>query len=186
MTKIQSAQKSTPGADWLVRTPATQRSGQSARVLAELRRRWDPPSQLHDRGLAAVAFEQLGTMFASLDDPDQAIQYLKAARIEYADCENSVGQARCLWSLGHLLARIGQLPGAIEAFEQAGVLVRALGDRSSESLVLTSLGNCLLEQLDQRGAIICFREALKLALDSEKQPHAGVLLLSQAAARLML
>jgi tetratricopeptide (TPR) repeat protein len=69
---------------------------------------------------------------------------LLAAQGLAGEWEDRRGRAMRLNNLGNVYSALGQLPRALECYQEALVLQRALGNRAGEAVHLTNLANACI------------------------------------------
>ena len=90
--------------------------------------------------MEATDYENLGRLFAILDEHDKAQEYLeKALRIRKELC-NRNGEASCYANLGALFLSLGKYPKADKYLEHSLAIMKEIGDKNGEADVYGHFG----------------------------------------------
>lgn len=117
----------------------------------------------------AILHEKLGLTYASLAQPDRALEHAWMALQLRQGLNDTLGIARSHATLGIIQKGIGEYERAVKHFEQARDLEEQLQNQRGHIIALTSLGDVAWLMGEHQYAHDCFQEALDLAQKIDDQ-----------------
>lgn len=118
--------------------------------------------KLGDPRREAIVLNNIGDGWIGEGDPDRGLGYIQQALDRYADLPPDSVYVAALHSRGSALERLGQLPAALDAHEQALTVAQRLGDLRAETPCLDSLGGILVRLGRTAEAKMHLRRAVEL------------------------
>jgi CHAT domain-containing protein/predicted negative regulator of RcsB-dependent stress response len=114
-----------------------------------------------NRGAEAATLQSLGQAVI-LRDAAKALAYREAARALWHELGNTAAEAAALHEIGTTLYNRGDIPAALDAFEQSLALARTTGDRDLQATVLSNTANAYTWRGDPQRALDAIDEAAVL------------------------
>jgi len=152
-------------------------TGQQPRAIQILRQVCSEAEALRIVRLVAEAANNLVHFHSSLGESEEALAYSRKALPLLKQLNNRVGLAKLQWSIGDLLQRQRNLPGAIEAYRSAIQESGEIGMRGDVAALHLVLADVLLDAGQERQAEWEIRAALPI-IDEEKMVPEGIAALS--------
>lgn len=124
--------------------------------------------------LAAGCLHDIGLCYQELNNPNEALLFLRQGLALFRQTGDSFWIATCLSNMGHVLGIQGQFPEALTALGQSLVIRKQLN--YAEGLFWTSYytGEVYLKMKDYKAAAFHLKQALNYANQMKDQKNLGV------------
>lgn len=115
---------------------------------------------LHIKLLEASALYNLGTSFQDFGEYGKAFEFFNASLLLQKEIGHAQGQGACYISMGKVLTKLNKFSLAEDNIRQSIALARSFGRKSYECNGMMALGECYIDQHNEREAIHILEEAL--------------------------
>jgi CHAT domain-containing protein/Tfp pilus assembly protein PilF len=113
-----------------------------------------------NKGLEAIALNNLGEVYRLQGRPSEALAYFQQALVIRREVGDRAGEGVTLNNLGAMYQAQGGYGEALAYFQQALTITRAVGDRATEGATLNNLGAVYQRQGRYGEALTHFEQAL--------------------------
>ena len=110
----------------------------------------------------ARSLNLIGSIYASLGEKEQAIEYMNQALALGQAIENKTIEGTALASLGNVYSSLGEKEQAIEYLSRALSLFNSTDDKANEATILTSIGGVYSSLGDEEQALEYLNQAVTL------------------------
>ncbi|WP_416209811.1 CHAT domain-containing tetratricopeptide repeat protein [Nodularia sp. LEGE 06071] len=117
---------------------------------------------MEDKGGEASTLSNIGAVYDSLGEKQQALSYYNQALPLLRAVENRGGEAITLNNIGALYDSLGEKQQALKYFNQALPIYRAVEDRGGEATTLNNLGALYNDLGEKQQALSYYNKALPL------------------------
>ncbi len=121
--------------------------------------------QANDSAFLAVILNNLGDTFVSFEEPEKAVSYLERALGIARDINSKVDELRVLTNYANALTDLGELDEALELYEQAFDLHKAIREGVPPFILLHNMGVLNRQKGDFEEAERNFKESLSFSED---------------------
>ncbi|HUM47535.1 MAG TPA: ATP-binding protein, partial [Chitinophagales bacterium] len=109
--------------------------------------------------LEAAALYNIGTSYRDFEEYSKAYEFLNSSLNLQKEIGHAQGQGACYISIGHVLTRLKKFSLAEENIRESIELARAFARKNYECNGMLALGECFIEQHNERQAITILEEA---------------------------
>jgi CHAT domain-containing protein/Tfp pilus assembly protein PilF len=118
--------------------------------------------QFKDRKNEALALNEIGFNYESIDPPQEALKYYNQALAIYEELRDRSGEATTLSNIGVVYNNISQLQEALKYYNQALSIRREVKDRAGEAITLNNIGVVYKRIGQLQEALKYYNEALQI------------------------
>lgn len=136
-----------------------------------------PPLQgSTDKSAEARLLNNIGNLYAALNDFGKALDYYNRALPLYRVLGNRREEALTLYYIGRNYQRSDEYRKGIEFYSQAAQIRRELGDRSGEANLLRRIGSCYAGLFENSKSVEYFQRALEIKRVVGDRPEQAMIL----------
>ncbi|WP_193198519.1 CHAT domain-containing protein [Nostoc sp. MG11] len=118
--------------------------------------------QVNDKHWEATTLSNIGAVYDSLGEKQEAIQYFNQALPILRAVGNRGGEATIFNNIGVVYKSLGEKQQAIKYYNQALPILRAVGDRKVEAITLSNIGSVYDSLGEKQEALKYFNQALPI------------------------
>ncbi|MBD2615063.1 CHAT domain-containing protein [Nostoc punctiforme FACHB-252] len=118
--------------------------------------------QVDDKRWEATILNNIGNVYDSLGEKQQALKYLNQALPIFRAVQDNKGEATTLVGIGFVYDSLGEKQQALKYYNEALFIRRAVEDRGGEAAILVGIGNVYSSLGEKQQALKYFNQALPI------------------------
>jgi CHAT domain-containing protein/predicted negative regulator of RcsB-dependent stress response len=134
--------------------------------------------QVNDKGWEAIILNNIGFVYYSLGENEEALKYYNQALPIRRAVEDRAGEARTLNNMGLVYDSLGEKQEALKYYNQALPIRRAVDDRKGEARTFNNIGNVYSSLGEKQEALKYYNQALPISRVVEDREGEATILVS--------